>query len=41
MLRKNSLLTTGLAVLILIMIVMTKYIDKPHPLTGIYIAVIS
>ncbi|MBH8556016.1 SGNH/GDSL hydrolase family protein [Nostocaceae cyanobacterium CENA357] len=37
MLRKNWLLTTGLAVLILIMVVLTKSIAQTHPLTEAYI----
>ena len=37
MLRKNWFLTTGLVVLILSMVVMTKFLDKSHSLTEVYI----
>ncbi|PHM07070.1 GDSL family lipase [Nostoc sp. 'Peltigera malacea cyanobiont' DB3992] len=37
MLRKNWLLTTGLVVLILSMVVLTKFLDKSHSLTEVYI----
>ncbi|MBE8966893.1 SGNH/GDSL hydrolase family protein [Nostocales cyanobacterium LEGE 12452] len=37
MLRKNWLLTIGLVILILSMVVLTKFLDKSHSLTEVYI----
>jgi phospholipase/lecithinase/hemolysin len=35
--RKKWLLTTGLALLIFIMVVAAKFMDKPHPITELYV----